>query len=250
MSGNEISTYQLKLLGEELSGGAFPGYPQFSDRLFAPLGTLATDVTGRLVVPSGPWEIPPQANDRPAAAPQTPQPVPGQERDSYNRPLHPWLGKMLGNKAVGAVFGMGFFWEWGENPTADPIIIKRNHLLLIRRRDTGALALPGGFIERNEDSLPAARRETQEETTLIIPSDAVTRARYKGPIVDIRLTGNAWPVGNAHLFDLGNSGRFPKVEGRDDAKEALWMPTQRALNSPLFGAHRFLIRHALGLPLR
>jgi bifunctional NMN adenylyltransferase/nudix hydrolase len=51
---------------------------------------------------------------------------------------------------------------------ADICVIHRYDVLLIERKDTGKLALPGGFLEEGETLLGCAFRELKEETSGLI----------------------------------------------------------------------------------
>jgi 8-oxo-dGTP diphosphatase len=48
--------------------------------------------------------------------------------------------------------------------TVDAIIIKDRRILLIRRSDNGKLAVPGGFVSRDETIKETVIREVKEET--------------------------------------------------------------------------------------
>ena len=59
-------------------------------------------------------------------------------------------------------------WYDGPNYTADAVIINAvaRRILLIQRKDT-QWALPGGFVDPDEEALDAAKREAWEETVAI-----------------------------------------------------------------------------------
>lgn len=229
-------------------GETYRNYPSFGNRLFMPLQTLEQSCDGRPVVPHGPWNLE-DGSDRmlPSAPAQESFMAQGLRLDSKGRPLHPWLDLMLGDTAVGTLFGKGAYWKWGANSTADSIVEMNDHILLIVRKDTGAMALPGGFINKGEASLSAAIRETFEETDLALQGTG--RCVYHGPVADLRMTANAWPVTSAYHFDLGHSNILPKVRGKDDAHRADWVPIEEALGIMLFGSHTILRDMALGKEL-
>ncbi len=196
-------------------------------------------------------------------------------------PLHPWITDMLDDPEIGAVTGRRFYRNFGANYTADPIIVRRDmskpHVLLIERGDTGCLALPGGFIEPDEDPATAARREAKEETGIdLLRLIHTIKPVYSGPVADIRLTANAWPETFAFCFELQldtneeqktltemmSRNRFDKVirsagraasinylqnrgwQGTDDAKTAGWFPADK-VNNRLFGSHKALVELAM-----
>ena len=55
--------------------------------------------------------------------------------------------------------------------TVDAVIVHDGRIVLIKRRDSpfkGCYALPGGYVEREEDAKEALAREVEEETGLIV----------------------------------------------------------------------------------
>jgi len=188
---------------------------------------------GVLCLPEGPWETADNGRAEPLAL--------------QERPLHPWIDSMLANPDIGVVTGRGAYWQWGPNYTADSIVVRHDLeepcILLIRRSDTGQLALPGGFIDTNEPALTAALRETAEETSLDLASlNPLVRQVYTGPLADLRVTANAWPVTSAFRFDIPQPP--PNLCAGDDATDAVWLPISQ-IHEHLFGSHRLLIELAL-----
>jgi len=163
----------------------------------------------------------------------------GYDIDLEGRPLHPNLAE-LGPLST----GKGAYWGWGPNYTADPVVITtedRPRILLIHRNDTGELALPGGFVDKDElaDPIVAAYRELKEETGLVLnlPGTLI----YQGIVNDPRTTANAWPETSAYAFNLPEP--LP-VQAGDDAKEAGWYYIDE-LPDNLYGSHATLIQKAL-----
>lgn len=136
--------------------------------------------------------------------------------------------------------------RYGEGPhyTADAVVIKSGHVLLVTRGqepDIGSLAFPGGFINKGEDSENAARRECQEETGLILPEHYCKAVGdYSMPFRDDR--GDIRTT--ACLYDLG-IGSLPEVKGADDALEAKWVPFVDLSASNMFSDHYHIMRDLL-----
>lgn len=91
-------------------------------------------------------------------------------------------------------------------------------VLLIRRAHppyAGDWALPGGFLDQDEDAEAAARRELQEETGIAYAGPLPQLRTYSAPDRDPR----GRTVSIVHLASLGHP--VDPVAG-DDAAEARW----------------------------
>lgn len=154
------------------------------------------------------------------------------------RQLHPWREQL---KQLPE--GKGNFYYWGPNYTADPIVFTTDAMpkvLLIKRRDNGLWALPGGFVDENENPIDAGRRELYEETRLEIPPEEPTIV-YAGPVDDYRATLYAWPETVAMLWKVAAPA---DITASDDAEDAQWVALDK-LPEELHGSHRDLIEQAL-----
>jgi len=163
----------------------------------------------------------------------------GYDVDSKGRPLHPNLAELRPLPT-----GKGAYWGWGPNYTADPVVLTtedRPRVLLIQRNDTGDLALPGGFVDKDElkEPIVAAYRELEEETGLVLTSSGTLI--YQGIVDDPRTTANAWPETSAYVFNVAEP--LP-VQAGDDAKEAGWYYVDELADN-LYGSHAALIQKAL-----
>lgn len=120
------------------------------------------------------------------------------------------------------------------------------HVLLIRRGQEpyrGAWALPGGFLEVDEDLAPAAARELHEETGIALhPGELVQVGAYADPHRDPR--GRV--VSIAHLAELD---RHVDPEAGDDADHAEWVPLSKVLDTDeaLAFDHARILRDAVAL---
>jgi len=105
--------------------------------------------------------------------------------------------------------------------TTDAVIFKNidgtHHILFIKRKNEpykGKWALPGGFLEENEDLPDGARRELQEETCLVV-KDIEQLGAFGKPGRDPR----------QHTISIAYTGFAPDdavAVGADDAEEAQW----------------------------
>ncbi len=247
----EVIEYQLGLLKNGLAQRPYPGYPEHSDRLVADINLLQTSYDGRLVLPDGPWNVDEHPNRSDAEVQPTEDTQEqllhqGLQLDAKGRPLHPWLSDMIGDPDIGVVTGKGAYLRWGPNRTVDPIVIKNDYVLLVKRKDTGNWAFPGGFIDKNETSSSAAIREVLEETGIVLSVSDVETTVYEGLVADIRVTANAWPETIALLFSIDDDQQLTEPKGADDAAEAAWIPLEAVLlEDKLFGSHQYLLQKVI-----
>ncbi|WP_235737290.1 NUDIX domain-containing protein [Nocardioides alcanivorans] len=118
-----------------------------------------------------------------------------------------------------------------------------DHVLLVRRANppyAGSWALPGGFVEPNEDLPEAAARELAEETGLELRARELRQlAAYGAPDRDPR-RGRVVTI--AFHVRLATQ---PDVMGGDDAAHAAWVPVETALVEGLAFDHAQILRDAL-----
>lgn len=123
------------------------------------------------------------------------------------------------------------------------------HAALIRRGGhpfKGALALPGGFVESDEDALQAAWRELEEETGLDLGAHRAhveQLATYSSPRRDPRMR----VVSVAHLALLATDGKIlPELDPGSDASAAHWQPVHEVLTTEnLAFDHRDILTAAI-----
>ncbi|XP_017876910.1 ADP-ribose pyrophosphatase, mitochondrial [Ceratina calcarata] len=169
----------------------------------------------------------------------------------------------------------GLLGRWGPNHAADPIVtrwkrdaqgvIEKNEdtkrpilqFVAIKRRDTGAWAIPGGMVDPGETVSATLKREFMEEAMSSLGQDKEERNKleksmkeffekgdeiYKGYVDDPRNTDNAWMETvalNFHDDDHSVFGNIMLVAG-DDASKAKWMDIDNRLN--LYASHAEFIR--------
>jgi ADP-ribose pyrophosphatase YjhB (NUDIX family) len=233
-TGEAIKQNFLERARNGLFSVPYPGYP---------LARYVSDSPGVTTVPDGEWSL---QNDH--AQPLSTEQLEalkarGVDFSSDGNPIHPWLNDMISDPDIGVVGGPGAYWNFGPNYTADPIVISRigKKVLLIRRDDTGSWALPGGFLDgNNEDPVHAARRELAEETRLgrIIRVVSKPVLLYAGIVADKRTTAVSWA--DTHAVLLRPLIPWFHVKGDDGATDARWFKLNE-LPRDFFGSHSILV---------
>ncbi len=112
-------------------------------------------------------------------------------------------------------------------------------ILLIQRKNppySNAWALPGGFLDMDEDLEAAAKRELREETGIAVPSVKQFKT-YGKPGRDPR--GRTLTVAFTAQLDSPCA-----AHAMDDAKAVHWFPVNNL--PPLAFDHEEIIREALG----
>lgn len=142
--------------------------------------------------------------------------------------------------------------EWGRGPfvTVDAVCIQSGYILMIRRGGRpglGLLALPGGFINKDETLMEAAHRELREETEIDIPPAVLRGSTVAWETFDApRRDPRARIITTAFLIALPKSVKLPKVVGSDDAASAEWVPLDELNGSDCFGDHWHIIQRMRG----
>lgn len=134
--------------------------------------------------------------------------------------------------------------------TVDALVIQSGHILLVERKarpGKGLFALPGGFLDADEQLLDACIRELREETRLKVP-DPVLRGSVTDQAVfdDPHRSARGRTITHAYTFQLKPDTALPKVKGSDDAKQAVWLPLGELDPSKMFEDHYFIIQKMIG----
>ena len=142
--------------------------------------------------------------------------------------------------------------HWGEGPflTADSLVQVGDHILLVERGDDGGLALPGGFLNKNETFLQGAIRELKEETRLKVPVPVLKGSIKKRQVFDDpHRSTRARIVTEAFHFHLINDTTLPEVRGSDDARRAFWFPINELCDKEelFFDDHYHIIKYMLNI---
>jgi bifunctional NMN adenylyltransferase/nudix hydrolase len=149
-------------------------------------------------------------------------------------------------------------WEAAPYPptfvTADAIVIKSGHILLVKRGrelGVGLWAMPGGFVNQNERIEDAAVRELREETKLRIPVPFLHAAIKKVTVFDPPWRSERGRIiTHVHLIELPPDDEgLPKVKGSDDADKAAWIPISQLskMEDKMFEDHYYIIKALLGM---
>jgi 8-oxo-dGTP diphosphatase len=103
--------------------------------------------------------------------------------------------------------------------TVDVVLFKNDTILLIKRLKEpfkDCWALPGGFVDENEDLEVAAKRELVEETSVKVNT-----------LEQIGTFGKPYRDPRSHTVSVAYYGNVPEntiAIAADDAKEAYWFP--------------------------
>lgn len=153
--------------------------------------------------------------------------------------------------------GRGLLGHWGPNHAGDPVVTrwadkdkKILEIILIKRKDTGERALPGGMVDAGEHVSTAIKREFIEEA-MNSNSNAEKQIEelfktatpiYEGYMDDPRNTDNAWMETQAvNMHDeSGELTKDLKLEAGDDASKVKWVRLDRDHN--LYAGHEKIIK--------
>ncbi len=230
--------------------GTAPGYPprQHVGEQDAPWtkplpGYDPPDYTAEKVFHAA-WADPPDVNDvtHPFLT-STPAGEVAVTLNQQGQPLNP-LGRT-------GLRGRGLLGKWGRNRAGDPLLTRvhpetgRLQLLVIQRKDSGEMALPGGMVDEGEDIASTVARELHEETGATVDFKQAT-VIYTGVVDDPRNTDNAWmetTVLHKHLSSEEQSTM--KLQAGDDATDVAWVDLDKKLLSSMYASHGQYVRLAL-----
>ena len=150
----------------------------------------------------------------------------------------------------------GLLGKWGANFTADPIVTRYNYdkegfpleVVIIKRGDTGAWAIPGGMVDPGECVSMTLRREFDEEAVNVTTEEEKETCRkileelfasenaqelYVGYVDDPRNTDNAWLETKAVNFHCTKEqAEFLQLKSGDDAVAVQWTEVNK--ENPIF----------------
>ncbi|ENN71170.1 hypothetical protein D910_06592 [Dendroctonus ponderosae] len=189
---------------------------------------------------------------------------------SINRKSHTGLYEVKNQRPLNpagrtGLKGRGVLGKWGPNHAADPIVTRwklgenQEKMLngLLKKRDCGQWALPGGMVDPGEQVSETLKREFMEEAlnSLEVSKEQYKRDEemlksffangteiYKGYVDDPRNTDNAWMetvAMNFHDDDGKHVGKF-NLKAGDDAANVQWMDVSNCLD--LYASHSLLLK--------
>lgn len=156
---------------------------------------------------------------------------------------------------------------WKNSPypplfvTTDSCVVCKEHVLVIQRKNypgKGLLALPGGYLNENEDIQDGMMRELLEETSLtnridykIITNSIKLRKEFSHPQRSERgriiTFASLIMLDQYMLMDLYDfdEDELPAVHGGDDAEEAFWLPLKdlKSRRAEFFEDHYHMINY-------
>lgn len=130
--------------------------------------------------------------------------------------------------------------------TVDAVVIQSGHILLVRRKaypGKGLWALPGGYINPDENLEQSMLRELKEETKIQVDDWTIRECTKKSEtFADPNRSPRGRVITHAFLVKLPDKTRLPKVKGSDDAEKAKWVPLADIRMDQMFEDHGHIIR--------
>lgn len=130
--------------------------------------------------------------------------------------------------------------------TTDAVVIQSGHILLVTRGSApgkNLLALPGGFLEQDEQIIDGVIRELREETKIKVAAPVLRGSIKETKCFDHpKRSSRGRTVTHASLILLPD-GPLPKVKGSDDAIHASWYPLGELSSENFFEDHFDIIEY-------
>lgn len=136
------------------------------------------------------------------------------------------------------------------NVSADAIVTCQGKILVMRRRNhpgKNTIALPGGFVEKNERAFQSALRELEEETTLKIPLVLARHSLVGERVFDDPMRSERKRIiTHTFHFDL-KAETLPEVRSTEESKDPFWLDfnDMEGLESEFFEDHYLIAKTAI-----
>lgn len=134
--------------------------------------------------------------------------------------------------------------------TTDAVVIQSGHVLIVKRRSfpgQGLLALPGGFLNKDEYIEDGMIRELREETRIKVPVPVL-----KGNIKKIKVfdgphrSSRGRTITHAFLIELPSQTELPKIRAGSDARKVIWLPLADLRADEMFEDHYHIVQDMIG----
>lgn len=144
---------------------------------------------------------------------------------------------------------------WANTPypviftTTDVLIRYHDEILLITRKNypgKGLLALPGGFLDKEETLFDGCLREMTEETHLDVDKNTLIEALVRHKVFDNpKRSSRGRVITYCYYFDLSHLPEKPTARADDDASSLAWYNRADLDRSLFFEDHFFIIQYLL-----
>ncbi len=145
--------------------------------------------------------------------------------------------------------------EWANTPypviftTTDALVRYHDEILLITRKyypGKDLLALPGGFLDKDETLFDGCLRELSEETHLTVDRETLKKSLISSHIFDEpKRSDRGRIITQCYYFDLSSLPEKPNAYADDDAKSLAWYNIADLCSHQFFDDHFFMIHYLL-----
>ncbi len=145
--------------------------------------------------------------------------------------------------------------EWANTPypviftTTDALVRYHDEVLLITRKHhpgKDLLALPGGFLDKDETLFDGCLRELSEETHLKVDRETLKNLLVNSHIFDEpKRSDRGRLITHCYYFDLSSLPEKPHAYADDDAKSLAWYNINQLQSHQFFDDHFFMINYFL-----
>jgi ADP-ribose pyrophosphatase len=141
--------------------------------------------------------------------------------DEQGRPLNP--------RGRTGIAGRGLLGRWGPNHAAGALVVRENHataqieIVLGKKQDGHVWSLPKGFVQFEENPMPAAARVLEHECGWR-PHSVEAEVMFEGLSYDPRQTDHAWVESHIFLFYCEAETALSLLHPGGEFEEVAWQP--------------------------